>query len=136
MFLSAERLEVKPWEERLENKHKFPLTGAHFVPKKLVLFVVTIQQVLFDRILLLQLSPRGWTSASIRLWRIPILDYNCGYKSPTNHQWISDQGKVTDHASYCPAFRLYKKPAPSTLEKSPSHSKRVTGRNPKTGDLF
>ena len=59
MFLSAERLEVKPWEERLENKHEFPLTGAHFVPTKLVLFVVTIQQILFDRILLLQLSQRG-----------------------------------------------------------------------------
>ena len=58
MFLSAERFEVKPWEETLENKHKFPLTGAHFVPTKLVLFVVTIQQNFLDRILVLQLSQR------------------------------------------------------------------------------
>lgn len=35
MFLSAEELEVKHWEERLENKHKAPLSGVHFVPTKL-----------------------------------------------------------------------------------------------------
>lgn len=97
-----------PGRERLENKPLRFITWSTFLTKA-SLFVVTIQQILFDIILLLQLSQRGWASANSRLWRIPILDYNCGYKSPTSHQGISDQRKVTDHAS-CLHFQAVQSP--------------------------